>query len=448
MKYRIREQNELKPSGVEWLGDIPKDWEYHKNKYIFKRISNNVGDNYDNYKVLSLTLNGVIERNMNNMGKMPSSFSIYQIVEKDSLILCLFDIDVTPRIIGYVNTQGIISSAYTNLIVKNLYSKYYYYWFLTLNNQNILLNYTKSLRNTINNENFMSLESLVCSFFEQQKIANFLDEKSKIFDEAISKKEQLISKLELAKQSLISEVVTGKLKIVEQNSKLQTIKREENELKPSGVEWLGDIPKDWIKTKLKYHCSIKGRIGFKGFTKDDLVEKNKGALVLGATEIMDDGKINLSKVQYISWDKYYESPEIMIKKDELLIVQRGSTVGKVAFINEIGKEATINPSLVLLKNINIEVKYLFYFLKSSYIKNIITVETSSTAIPMISQTQISNYVILKPFITEQQKISKYLDEKLIHFDNTIEKTKESITKLKEAKEALISQTVTGKIEVL
>lgn len=67
---------------------------------------------------------------------------------------------------------------------------------------------------------------------------------------------------------------------------------------------------------------------------------------------------------------------------------------------------------------------------------------------MISQTQISNYVILKPFITEQQKISKYLDEKLIHFDNTIEKTKESITKLKEAKEALISQTVTGKIEVL
>lgn len=71
MKYRIREQNELKPSGVEWLGDIPNGWEYHKNKYIFKRISNNVGDNYDNYKVLSLTLNGVIERNMNNMGKMP-----------------------------------------------------------------------------------------------------------------------------------------------------------------------------------------------------------------------------------------------------------------------------------------------------------------------------------------------------------------------------------------
>ena len=70
---------------------------------------------------------------------------------------------------------------------------------------------------------------------EQQEIADFLDEKSKIFDEAIPKKEQLISKLELAKQSLISEVVTGKLKVVEQNSKLQTIKREKNELKARAV---------------------------------------------------------------------------------------------------------------------------------------------------------------------------------------------------------------------
>ncbi|PRN01558.1 restriction endonuclease subunit S [Aliarcobacter cryaerophilus] len=420
MKYRIREQNELKPSGVEWLGDIPKDWEYHKNKYIFKRISNNVGDNYDNYKVLSLTLNGVIERNMNNMGKMPSSFSIYQIVEKDSLILCLFDIDVTPRIIGYVNTQGIISSAYTNLIVKNLYSKYYYYWFLTLNNQNILLNYTKSLRNTINNENFMSLESLACSFFEQQKIANFLDEKSKIFDEAISKKEQLISKLELAKQSLISEVVTGKLKIVEQNSKLQTIKREKNELKPSGVEWLGDIPKDWKTLQIKHY----GKFQSGDFIPADNINEKGKYPVFGGNGLRGfTDNFNLT-------GKY------------VLIGRQGALCGNINFTIE--KSWVTEHAIVVYNKKNIDVDWLGLVLK---IMNLNQYSVAS-AQPGLSIDNITKVRSILPTLTEQQKISKYLDEKLIHFDNTIEKTKQSIKKLKEAKEALISQAVTGKIEVL
>lgn len=441
MKYRIREQNELKPSGVEWLGDIPKDWEYHKNKYIFKRISNNVGDNYDNYKVLSLTLNGVIERNMNNMGKMPSSFSIYQIVEKDSLILCLFDIDVTPRIIGYVNTQGIISSAYTNLIVKNLYSKYYYYWFLTLNNQNILLNYTKSLRNTINNENFMSLESLVCSFFEQQKIANFLDEKSKIFDEAILKKEQLISKLELAKQSLISEVVTGKLKIVEQNSKLQTIKREENELKSSGVEWLGDIPKDWKLTKLKY---LGDAIIGLTYSPTDVVDKNEGILVLRSSNVQNK-RITFEDNVYV---KSVIPKKLLTKIDDILICSRNGSrnlIGKNALITEKSQDLTFGAFMTIFRSkYN---KYLFYIFNSDIFEAQSASFLSST-INQLTTGNLNNFKIVLPSLEEQQKISKYLDEKLIHFDNTIEKTKQSITKLKEAKEALVSQTVTGKIEVL
>lgn len=447
MKYRIREQNELKPSGVEWLGDIPKDWEYHKNKYIFKRISNNVGDNYDNYKVLSLTLNGVIERNMNNMGKMPSSFSIYQIVEKESLILCLFDIDVTPRIIGYVNTQGIISSAYTNLIVKNLYSKYYYYWFLTLNNQNILLNYTKSLRNTINNENFMSLESLVCSFFEQQKIANFLDEKSKIFDESISKKEQLISKLELAKQSLISEVVTGKLKIIENNSKLQTIKREQNELKPSGVEWLGDIPTDWQVKKLKYFTT----------------KITSGSTPLGGSETyLDEGipllrsqnvhfkGLSLDNVAYISNEVHNQMKRSQLQERDVLINITGASIGRVAYVPIGFENGNVNQHVCIIR-INHKIayyKYLSLFLFINYGQDQVFINQVGTSREGLSFEDLNNFIIVFPNFDEQQQISKYLDEKLIHFDNTIEKTKQSIKKLKEAKEALISQAVTGKIEIL
>lgn len=448
MKYRIREKNELKSSGVEWLGDIPKDWEYHKNKYIFKRISNNVGDNYDNYKVLSLTLNGVIERNMNNMGKMPSSFSIYQIVEKESLILCLFDIDVTPRIIGYVNTQGIISSAYTNLIVKNLYSKYYYYWFLTLNNQNILLNYTKSLRNTINNENFMSLESLVCSFFEQQKIADFLDEKSKIFDEAISKKEQLISKLELAKQSLISEVVTGKLKVVEQNSKLQTIKREKNELKPSGIEWLGDIPKDWQVKKLKYISEIiSSNVDKKSYEEQEkvllcnYVDVYKNDFITNKINFME-ATASESEIKKFS----LQLGDILITKDS----ESPNDIAIPAYVNEEFENVLCGYHLAILRNNKNEVysKYLYRFFQLIGVRNYFETMAKGVTRYGLSLDAFKNIFVPNFYLEEQQKISKYLDEKLIHFDNTIEKTKQSITKLKEAKEALISQAVTGKIEVL
>lgn len=446
MKYRIREQNELKPSGVEWLGDIPKDWEYHKNKYIFKRISNNVGDNYDNYKVLSLTLNGVIERNMNNMGKMPSSFSIYQIVEKDSLILCLFDIDVTPRIIGYVNTQGIISSAYTNLIVKNLYSKYYYYWFLTLNNQNILLNYTKSLRNTINNENFMSLESLVCSFFEQQKIANFLDEKSKIFDEAISKKEQLISKLEFAKQSLISEVVTGKLKIIEQNSKLQSIKREENELKPSGVEWLGDIPKDWQVKKLGYIFSFKNGVN------TDSSNYGKGIKFINVKETINTNFIMEKDIEGSVSVSDSIIKENSVRKGDVLFNRTSETIEELALstVYYDDKVALFGGFVIRGRQItkDLDLDFKRYCFQSIEMRKQTISYGSGSIRKNIAQTNLKNVYLFVPTITEQQKISKYLDEKLIHFDNTIEKTKQSIKKLKLVKEALISQAVTGKIEVL
>lgn len=353
MKYRIRKHNELKPSGAEWLGDIPRSWQYNKNKYIFKKINNNVGDDYDKFKVLSLTLNGVIERNMNNMGKMPSSFSIYQIVEKDSLILCLFDIDVTPRIIGYVQKKGIISSAYTNLIVKNLCSKYYYYWFLTLNNQNILLNYTKSLRNTINNENFMSLESLVCSFVEQQKIAHFLDEKSKIFDDAIAKKEQLIAKLELAKQALISEVVTGKLKVVENNAKLHTIKRAPSELKPSGVEWLGVIPNEWQVKKLKYISEIissnvdkKSYEGQEKVLLCNYVDVYKNDLITNKINFME-ATANESEIKKFS----LQFGDILITKDS----ESPDDIAIPAYVNENFENVLCGYHLAILRNSKKEV---------------------------------------------------------------------------------------------
>ncbi|MDK2090458.1 restriction endonuclease subunit S, partial [Aliarcobacter butzleri] len=267
------------------------------------------------------------------------------------------------------------------------------------------------------------------NLLEQQKIANFLDEKSKIFDEAISKKEQLISKLELAKQSLISEVVTGKLKVIEQNSKLQTIKREKNELKSSGVEWLGDIPKDWQVKKLKYLVNNLNnrRIPIESSIRGNM--KNSIYDYYGATGIID--KVD----NYI-----FDEPTIVLAEDGANLIFRNI---KLVYLAD-GKYWVNNHAHILSTKDNSSRIYLYHLLEIYDYLPII----SGSAQPKLTKESLMNISLPYPSLEEQQKISKYLDEKLIHFDNTIEKTKQSITKLKEAKEALISQAVTGKIEVL
>ncbi|MEA1952852.1 MAG: restriction endonuclease subunit S [Campylobacterota bacterium] len=269
---------------------------------------------------------------------------------------------------------------------------------------------------------------------EQQTIANYLDTATAKIDTLIAKQTKLIELLKEKRQALISSAVTKGL-----DSSVA--------MKDSGVEWLGEIPEHWEVSRVKFHANIKGRIGFRGYTKEDLVEKEEGALVLGASEMNNNAQVVLKSPQYITWHKYYESPEIILKKNDILFVQRGSTVGKVAYIDYEIEEATINPSLVVLKQIKLEEAYLKYFLMSDIIKSIVKVQTSNTAIPMISQEQIGNYILSKPHKTEQQAIANYLDDKTSKIDTLISKSIKAIDLLKEKRTALISSAVTGKIDV-
>lgn len=211
--------------------------------------------------------------------------------------------------------------------------------------------------------------------------------------------------------------------------------------KPSGVEWLGEIPEHWEVKRVKDFCDIKGRIGFRGYTKDDYVSAHEGALVIGATEMNENGFLKIANPQYISWNKYYESPEIMLKAGFLLVVQRGSTVGKVAIVDNSIKIATINPSLVVLKNIQINNIFLLYFLSSLSTQSLIKSQTVSTAIPMISQDQIGKYEVLIPSKTEQTAIATSLDTKTAAIDRKIELLTAKTAKYKVLRRSLINETV-------
>lgn len=271
-------------------------------------------------------------------------------------------------------------------------------------------------------------------WLEQVKITDFLDHETARIDNLIEKQQQLIELLKEKRQAVISHAVTKGL-------------NPDVPMKDSGVEWLGEVPEHWEISKVKYYCTIKGRIGFRGYTVQDLVDENEGALVLGASEMRNDGSILLSSPQHISWKKYYESPEIMLDKNMILFVQRGSTVGKVSFITyDLGK-ATINPSLIVLRDLSIYGEFMNYSLMSASIQNTVKMQTSSTAIPMISQEQVGNYFQLIPPLNEQLKIADFIARNVSKIDKAINTAEISISLIKERRTALISAAVTGKIDV-
>ena len=215
-------------------------------------------------------------------------------------------------------------------------------------------------------------------------------------------------------------------------------------MKSSDIEWVRQIPQHWKKSKLKFQSDIRGRVGWKGYKKEDLMDS--GALVIGAKHIQNSN-LFLEDPDYLSWEKYYESPEIMIKKNDILIVQRGS-LGKVVLIdNEIG-DATINPSIVLLTNLEPYPKFLWYSLQSDLIQIPVKQISQSTAVPMISQENIGNFSILLPKRFEEQKlISDYLDKKLQNLNWLIANIETLIEKLIQIRESFIYSAITGKIRL-
>jgi type I restriction enzyme S subunit len=204
---------ELADFGNDWLGPLPKHWKIKRNKLLFRKTKNIIGNKSSDYKVLSLSVNGVIERDLeSNFGKMPTTFDDYQVIYTDTLLMCLFDIDVTPRGVGYVGQVGITSAAYTNLIKvdKDINLEYYYYWFLSLDFNKRLLQFATNLRNTVLMDVFGALYSPYPPKDEQIEIVNYIKFEVEKVENAIKNAKAEIISIKEYRESLITDLVTGK----------------------------------------------------------------------------------------------------------------------------------------------------------------------------------------------------------------------------------------------
>lgn len=169
------------------------------------------------------------------------------------------------------------------------------------------------------------------------------------------------------------------------------------------------------RVKLGEVCNVKGRIGFRGYTRNDIVKKGEGAISLSPGNISGHTLL-YNDCTYISWMKYDESPEIKVREGDVILCKTGSTLGKVAIVEQLPEKATINPQLVVLKDIKCNNRFLKYILTTSKFQNYIRGRMGVGSVPNISQAVLNELLIPLPSLSEQERIVSILDrfDKLCH----------------------------------
>ena len=219
---------QMKDSNIPWIGEIPINWKTMSNKYLMKKVKD-INAIYNGEDILSLSMKGVHVRDLEAGGKMPSTFDGYQNVYEGNLLMCLFDIDVTPRCIGLIKQDGITSPAYSQFHMEKIAnSSYYYYYYLLLDYDKTLLHLSKNLRHSLTEEQLGSIKTLVPPIVEQKRIADFLDRKCTEIDELISDLQEQIDTLDQYRRSVITEAVTHGLKsgLKTKNSGIPKIRKQ------------------------------------------------------------------------------------------------------------------------------------------------------------------------------------------------------------------------------
>lgn len=205
---------ELKETNIPWLGKIPVHWHITMTRHLFRQVKTPVGASSSEYKLLSLTLRGIIPRADVSGGKNPENYDTYQAVEPGDMVVCLFDYDVTPRTVGYVREAGMVTGAYTVLQpVANLNVEYYSLLFEALDNTKELLHLCTGMRNGLSKPTFFGLNLPVPPLDEQGDIVASIAKRESEVSELKNKIQTQISLLRERRTSLISHAVTGKIKV-------------------------------------------------------------------------------------------------------------------------------------------------------------------------------------------------------------------------------------------
>ena len=457
MKYRYRTDEEMKDSGVEELGNIPKEWEVLRLRNLGNISTSSVDKKIDeNDKLIKLVnyvdiYNSKSKELYNNEEYMKVSAKEKQI---EVCNLIKGDVLFTP------SSETINDIGYSAVVMEDLENTLYSYHIVRLRfNRDIFLNFKKYMfwskpflsylssratgttRKTLSLNDFKDNLVIIPNIKEQEKIAKFLDEKTVQFDSIISKKEALIEKLEEAKKSLISEVVTGKVRVVKTDDGYELVERKKEEMKDSGVEWLGDIPMGWNVSKIKHISSINSNV------LSENTDEEYEIKYIDIGSVTSDGRI-IGLQEYKFKDAPSRARRIVNDKDILISTVR-TYLKAITSIEKSDENLICSTGFAVLSpSENIDYKFLSYFIRGNKFIDEVVSRSVGVSYPAITSSEIANLEVIIPSLNEQVKIGNYIDNKINKLNSIISNTQNQIDKIKEAKQSLISDAVTGKIEIL
>ena len=444
---RFKRYERYKDSGVEWIGEIPEEWDVLKLKWIFKLVYR-----YPTYYGIQYSDNGVIEvrgemlkgNGLIDVESCEPRFISEEISNNYPMTKLKKD-DIVMSVRGTMGKIGLVTDNIENAnITANLlrlspnkdkvYSKWLVWLMESSRFNEELDNYSdQTTIKTIRVPNLLSINIPLPKYDEQNAIANFLDQKTAEIDGLIADKEKLIELLQEKRQAVITEAVT---KGLNPNVKM----------KDSGIEWIGEIPEHWEVKKIKYVSSM--------------ISKGTTPSTIGQ-QILDSGKIRFLKAENIKENKISLIPECYIdeqthallrrsqlQENDVLFVIAGATIGKVAVLNKDFLPANTNQavSFIRLNKLCLS-SYCWYWLQTDVINKYVMLMAVQSAQPNLSMEDLGNLPIPCPSMSEQKGIINYLDSKVMDIDMLIIDISTQINKLKEYRQSLISEAVTGKIDV-
>ena len=433
----MKQYDSYKESGVEWIGKVPSHWEIMPLKFT------GTFGNGLTYSPKDVVDNGILVLRSSNIQNSSLSFedNVYVsnvskvlLVQKGDVIIC--SRNGSAALVGksaFIDKDiNATFGAFMMRYIPKINKKYGFYLFQTAIGRYKGYFATTTI-NQLTKSTIGEMKVPLANTEEQTAIVDFLDNKCSEIDKVISAQQKRIALLQELKQCVITHVVTKGL-------------NPNVEMKDSGVEWIGKVPKHWEICKLKHVSSLYGRIGFRGYNQTDLVSEGEGAITLSPSN-MQNGTMDYNKCSFLSWKKYYESPEIMIKDGDILFVKTGSTYGKTSLVNKLPMEATINPQIVVFKDIKVNNHFLYYLLTNDIVQMQVSLTVGGSTIPTLSQDNILKYVIPIAPKNEQDEIANYLDKKCKSIDSSISKAQHQVELLQEYKQSLITEVVTGKRKV-
>ena len=420
-----------------WIKNIPENWKTQRVKNHFI-LTKNKTETPEGYPILSLTMNGIVERDISsNEGQLPETYNGYYLLDKDDIVFNPMDL-----ISGWVDCspfEGLISPSYKVIrpISDKVNIRFYTYYFQTHYKEKIFFPFGEGVhyeyRWGLGTETLRNFPIVVPPLLEQQKIVSFLDNKTSLIDFLIEKTQRKIELLKEKRNSLINEIVTKGL-------------NPNVEMKDSGVEWIGDIPSHWEESQFKFY--IKLRHGYQ-FRDGDFTDE--GIKIVKITQLDKGGFLNLSKCSTIDKERLNDFENILINKNDILMCLTGGTIGKIIKVGKVDEPLLQNYRVGHFSSINEENMvndYMFYLMSSEVIVGQIFYDVRETGQPNIGLEDMNKMRICIPPINEQKHIVEYLDKQTQLIDKTISDEGKRIELIKEYRQSLISEVVTGKRKVV